>query len=118
MTEKGVMVANLHSGTRLFDSQAATFRRAFSQVLFYQVPNRGNVVALGVNHEAPRLSQIVRDLDVQTLPDIDRFGVNFNTIKASVMAPDDPRLNQPAQVLIDDFAPVEFLDLIESGSAN
>ena len=116
LVENGVVVVNLLSGTRLFDSQVATLRRAFSQALFFQVRNRGNVVALGVKYETPRLNQIVRDHDLQFLPDVDRFDVSFDTIRASVMAPDDPRLNQPAQVLIDDFAPVEFLDLIESGS--
>ena len=117
MTENGVVVVNLLSGTRLFESQAVTFQRAFSQVLFFQVRNRGNVVALGVNYESPHLPQILDRMDEQALPEVDHYGVNFNAIKVSVMASDDPRLNQQVPILTDDYAPVEFLDLIESGSA-
>jgi spermidine synthase len=114
LAENGIMVSNLHSGTRLFDSHVTTLKKAFSQVLFFDVTNAGNVVALCVNYTAPRLQNVFHKLDLNTLPDIKAFGVDFAAIKASVIAPDAPRLNRPAEILIDDFAPVEFLDLLES----
>ena len=118
LAKNGIMVSNLHSGTRLFDSHVATLRKAFSQVLFFDVTNAGNVVALCVNYTAPRLLSVMRTLDLKTLPDVDEFGVDFAAIKASVIASDAPLLNRPAEVLIDDFAPVEFLDLQESAAGN
>lgn len=114
LTDEGILVSNLHSGTRLFDSHVATMRKAFSQVLFFDVGARSNIIALCVDYTSPALLSVIENLDIKTLPDVSAFAVDFAAIKASVIAPDDPRLNQQAQVLIDDFAPVEFLDLLKS----
>ena len=118
LTENGIMVSNLHSGTRLFDSHVATLRKAFPQVLFFDVTNAGNVIALCVNYAAPRLLSVMYNLDAKSLPDVGAFGVDFAAIQASVIASDAPRLNRPAEILIDDFAPVEFLDLQKSEAGN
>jgi spermidine synthase len=116
LTDFGVMVSNLHSGTRLFDSHVATLRAAFSQVLFFGVGKQGNVVSLCADYTEPTLLTVIESLNPQTLPDTQVFNVAFAEIKASIIASDDPRLNQPGEVLIDDFAPVEFLDLLKSKS--
>lgn len=114
LTDRGVMAINLHAGSRLFDSQAATLRAAFRQVLFFRVGNRGNVIALGAAYAEPSLLSLLEDLDPETLPDARAYQVDFAVIKNSVVPPDAPLLNRSGKVLIDDYAPVEFLELLKS----
>jgi len=107
----GIMVSNLHFTTRLFDSHVATLREAFPQVLFFEVSQRAQMIAVSVNYSDPPLRSVLDDVDLDSLPDASAYDVNFQEIKASLIASDDPRINRPGQILIDDFAPVEFLDL-------
>jgi spermidine synthase len=114
LTDRGVMAINLHTGSRLFDSQAATLRAAFRQVLFLRVGNRRNVIALGAGYAKPSLLSLLKNLDSETLPDARAYEVDFAIIKNSVVSPNAPMLNRSGKVLIDDYAPVEFLDLLKS----
>jgi spermidine synthase len=114
LTDRGVMAINLHAGSRLFDSQAATLRAAFRQVLFFRVGNAGNVIALGADYAKPSLLSLLKNLDPETLPDARAYEVDFAIIKNSIVSPDAPLLNRPGKVLIDDYAPVEFLELLKS----
>ena len=114
LTDRGIMAINLHSGSRLFDSQAATLRAAFRQVLFFRVGKRGNVIALGADYDKPHLLSLMANLDFATLPDARAYEVDFAKIKNSIVPPDAELLNRPGKVLIDDYAPVEFLELLKS----
>ncbi len=114
LTDYGLMAINLHTGSRLFDSQAATLRAAFRQVLFFRVGKRGNVIALGADFEKPLLLSLLENLDPATLPDARDYEVDFAMIRNAVVPPDAPLLNRSGKVLIDDYAPVEFLELLKS----
>ena len=111
LADDGVMVANLHSGTKLFDSQVVTLKEAFPQVLFFRVPTRTNIIALGVKYSQPELHSVLRQADLRSMPDLSAYHVDFWRIREAKVPRHDTLINRPGQLLTDDFAPVEFLDL-------
>lgn len=118
LSPDGVLVSNLYSGTKLFDSHVATLRRAFRQVLFFRVgdSDKGSksIVAVCADYEKPAMGEVLRDANVRSLPDLRPYGVDFDALRRSVLGRDDRLISQPGRVLTDDFAPVEFLDTRKS----
>ena len=56
LNDRGVFISNLHQGTELFYSDIKTIQAVFPQVVLFQTPGRGNVIACAVKYRTPDLT--------------------------------------------------------------
>jgi spermidine synthase len=111
LAEDGVMLTNLHQGTRFFASEVLTIRAVFPEVVLLPVRTRGNVILMAAKTPAPiasRLQQVTAEEQVRYRS----YGVDMVAIAADMVPEADylPVLQEQGMVLTDDFAPVESLD--------
>jgi spermidine synthase len=111
LAEDGVMLTNLHQGTRFFASEVLTIRAVFPEVVLLPVRTRGNVILMAAKTPAPiasRLQQFTAEEQVRYRS----YGVDMVAIAADMVPEADylPVLQEQGMVLTDDFAPVESLD--------
>lgn len=107
----GVMLTNLHQGTRFFASQVLTIRSVFPQVVLIPVRTRGNVVVMASRSTEPLPSRVKR-LGSEEEARYRRFGVDLADIAQRIVPESEylPPLRRTGMVLTDDYAPVESLD--------
>jgi spermidine synthase len=107
----GVVVQNVAPDTMLFDSAVMTIHSVFPQVEFY--PADGNIVT--VAYRGPRRSEA--DLAQAAAQRQAQFHMRYDLsalLKARQLFPPGTSFVDPhAQILTDDFAPVEALHAIE-----
>jgi spermidine synthase len=104
LTPGGVVALNIHSGTRLYDSDLATLRDVFSQVHLFPVEGTGNVVVLAFEGASPNW----QDLNLASSHSASAY-VKPHLTQAHVEY-DGPAAPHGATVLTDDYAPAEFLE--------
>jgi spermidine synthase len=105
LADHGVLVMNLHQGSKVFASIVATLVKAFPDVALLYVPKGNNVVVLATTTTGT-LAKTLREASADGLADIRRFGVDWATFRTPV---DPATVVGEAMVLTDDFAPTEFL---------
>jgi spermidine synthase len=112
LADNGVFITNLHSSTELYYADLKTIASVFPQVVLFATKGRGNVIACAVKYRAPVVTQPANWPPAAALNP---------TLKGHLMM-DDIRTERidwpaaavaPAQLLTDDFAPVEFLDVVK-----
>jgi spermidine synthase len=111
LAEDGVMLTNLHQGTRFFASEVLTIRAVFPEVVLLPVRTRGNVILMAAKTPAPIASRLQR-LTAEEQARYRSYGVDMAAIAADMVPEADylPVLQEHGMVLTDDFAPVESLD--------
>jgi spermidine synthase len=111
LAEDGVMLTNLHQGTRFFASEVLTIRAVFPEVVLLPVRTRGNVILMAAKTPAPIASRLQR-LSAEEQARYRSYGVDLAAIAADMVPAADylPILQEHGMVLTDDFAPVESLD--------
>lgn len=111
LSDRGVFIDNLISGSRLFQSNVKTLESAFPQVVFFRVPPLGgNVIAMAVKYKEPALADEIKNSDFKGLPQLDGWGVDYQAIRQQLVLPKEMPVPDDIKVLTDDFAPVEILD--------
>ena len=111
LQDNGVFVVNLHEGSALFQSNVKTMTAAFAQTAFYSVPRSGSVIGMGVNFRNPPLLQVIANSNLKALPTLTSAGVDFATLKSGWEPAEKFTIGRDINLLTDDFAPVEFLDV-------
>lgn len=100
----GVVALNVHSGTKLYESDKATLRAVFSEVQLFEVEGTGNVVILAFVSAAPDWTdKTLAERNAATAyvrPHLEHALREYAGSITSGQAP----------VLTDDFAPAEFLE--------
>jgi len=118
LSDRGVFISNLHSGTELYYSDLKTIQSVFPQVVIFETAGRGNVIACAVKYREPVVTDPAKwpradalanplfagRLDLDAIRD-ERWALPENAIRA-------------ARVLSDDFAPVEFLDAMKANNSD
>jgi spermidine synthase len=113
--ERGVLVSNLHEGTKLFAADLKTLASVFPQVVLFNTGGRGNVIACAVKYREPDITNPANWASVESLNP--RFADRLNMAFLR-----DERLAWPtvqvesAQLLTDDFNPAEMLNVIEANN--
>ena len=64
-----------------------------------------------VKFASPDLLQAIAQADVEKLPALAAFGVDFSGLKQGWLTAKDLRIPHDTRLLSDDFAPAEFLGL-------
>ncbi|MBC7367437.1 MAG: fused MFS/spermidine synthase [Undibacterium sp.] len=109
VSERGVFVTNLHQDTALYAADLKTIQSVFPQVVLFETKGRGNIVVCAVKYRSPDMgvaanwaalekgnSKLAARIDLSALAD-ERIAIPTEAVAK-------------AQVLTDDFSPVEFLD--------
>jgi len=112
LSEGGVFVSNLHTGTELYYSDLKTISAVFPQVVLFHTANTGNVIACAVNYREPVITDPANwpptgELNRPLAGRVDLGLIRDEWAKLPVAELRDARL------LTDDFSPVEFLDAIK-----
>lgn len=101
----GVVVSNLQSDSMLFDFDVATLNATFPRVLYFQVPNSPNVIAIASPTNQADLRKELATFNHQSLPDALLKRVDFRPLRAGRI---DPVIDREAKVMTDDFAPADY----------
>ncbi|MEO7599266.1 MAG: fused MFS/spermidine synthase [Opitutus sp.] len=114
LNERGVFITNLHPNSKLYESDLKTLRETFPQVVLFQTPVRSNVIACAVNYKSPVITAPATWAPAEELTTRLKGRVDLAEVKTWRV--DFPALEKDAQVLTDDFAPVEFLDAMKTNN--
>lgn len=116
LSDQGVFISNLHSGTELFYSDVRTIQSVFPQVVLFQTDGRGNVIACGVKYRTPDMSKPENWAKLSAAV-TQNFGgrLDFEALKAEKFTIPAAQM-RGAKLLTDDFSPVEFLDAMKSNN--
>ena len=101
----GVVVSNLQNDSMLFDFDVATLNAAFPRVVYFQVPDSPNVIAIASPSNQADLRQAIANFNRHTLPDVLLKRVDFRPLLAGRF---DPVIVREAKVMTDDFAPTDY----------
>lgn len=114
LADDGVFVTNLHSNTELYYADLRTLQAVFPQVVLFGTKGRGNVIACAVKYRKPAVTDPATWPAIRTLERPPFAGrLDLAAIRAEHI-PLPTREIEAARVLTDDFAPVEFLDTVQT----
>jgi spermidine synthase len=117
LDDRGVFVSNLHPNSQLYYSDIKTIREVFPQVIFFQTQGRGNVIAVAVKYRTPSIADDAKWPASDELTRRLRGLVDMERVKQGRARIPEAQVAK-ADLLTDDFAPVEFLNAIEAGNVN
>jgi spermidine synthase len=115
LTERGVLVSNLHDGTKLFASDLKTLASVFPQVALFGTGARGNVIACAVKYREPDITNPANWTSVESLNARFSGRLNMGFIRDERMVWPAAQVEN-AKILTDDFNPVEMLNAIEANN--
>ena len=104
----GVVVSNLHRGPRLYDSERATYAAAFGTNYAFAGTASGNLILVSDAAPGPPLPRSALLQRAARLQAAHRF--SFDLPAQARKLQERPDWKADAQVLTDDFAPVETLN--------
>lgn len=112
LSDRGVFISNLHATTQLYYADLKTIASVFPQVVLFHTANRGNVVACAVKYTSPAITDPSQWAAVGAFAE--RFGgrLDFDAIRQEQEPLPEKRMRE-ARLLTDDFAPVEFLNVMQ-----
>lgn len=113
LSERGVFATNLHSNSQLYYSDLKTIREVFPQVVLFKTRGWGNVIALAVTYREPRITDRSNWATPESLDHpLFEGRLDLRAIRREHIPIPEAKLRE-ADVLTDDFAPVEFLDALK-----
>jgi len=114
LTDRGVFVTNLHSGSELYYADLKTISAVFPQVVLLGTTGRGNVIAIAEKYRTPNVgdTRLWPTAAAVTRPEF-KGRLDLEAVRAERI-PWPAAQVQRAKLLTDDFAPVEFLDAINA----
>lgn len=104
----GVVVSNLHRGPRLYDSERTTYAASFGANYAFAGTSSGNLILVSQPGSGPPLPRAVLQARATGLQNAHRFSFDLPTQARKLQ--ERPDYTPTAQVLTDDFAPVETLN--------
>lgn len=117
LADRGVFISNLHAGTELFYSDIRTIQAVFPQVVLFATAGSGNVILCAVKYREPVVTDPAGWPAPATLLDPALAGrLDLAAIRAEHIGLPVAAIRN-ARVLTDDFAPVEFLDIMKSNNS-
>jgi spermidine synthase len=116
LDERGVLVSNLHSGSALYYADLKTIQSVFPQVVLFETAGRGNAIVCAVKYREPAVTNLAAwpATDKLMRPpfagrlDLDAIRDEHRRLPEMAM--------REALLLTDDFAPVEFLDVVKANN--
>jgi spermidine synthase len=111
LNDRGVLVCNLLSRSGLFFSDLKTISNVFQQLAIFD-SGAGNVIACAVNYRLPALTDKSSWTASDKINPVVQKSANVVEV-ARYFRPIPTREMSWAQLLTDDFAPVEYLDSVK-----
>jgi spermidine synthase len=118
LTDRGILMANLHATTALFYADLKTLRDVFPQVvLFRTTQNPGNVIAIATKYRTPDMNDPANWPAPASLNGPLRGRVAMEQIAGERMAwPETDMARINPKVITDDFGAPDLLDAIKIGN--
>lgn len=112
LAEGGVMLTNLHQGSRFFASEVLTIGAVFPDMVLLPVAGGTNVILAAALSPAGSIARGLAAAGSGAVALYKRYGVDLPEIARRAVPREDyePRLAELGVLLTDDFAPVESLD--------
>lgn len=104
----GVVVSNLHRGPKLYDSERATYAAVFGTDYAFAGTSSGNLILVSLVASGPPLPKAALLARAERLQAAHRFV--FDLVAQTRKLQERPDWRADAQVLTDDYAPVETLN--------
>lgn len=108
----GILISNLHNDTMLYDSDVKTLQACFPQVMLFEVPDTGNVIAVAASYDAPKMIDQLAQFQPAAANAVFKKYLDLDAIKKSVIMRPDEKHAQ-GNVLTDDYCPAEYLNSME-----
>lgn len=115
LADNGVFLTNLHANTELYYADLKTLSSVFPQVVIFNTSGRGNVIACAVKYRTPVVTDPATWPDPATLNPPLQGRVDLGLIRSEHVPWPTAEVAR-AQLLTDDFAPVEFLDVMKTNN--
>jgi len=115
LSDRGVVLANLHSTTRLYYADLKTLYSSFRQVALFRTRGRGNVIAMCVDYDLPVITDPAMWSSVPELAARFDGYLDFEALSRELESPPNGQI-QRADIMTDDFSPVEFLNAMEAAN--
>lgn len=115
LSDNGVFITNLHATTELYYADLKTLTSVFPQVVLFNTAGRGNVIACAVKYRTPVITDESRWADPATLNPPLQGRVDLKAIRGEHVPWPTTDVAR-AKLLTDDFAPVEFLDVMKTNN--
>jgi spermidine synthase len=115
LSDRGVFISNLHEGTELFYSDIKTIKAVFPQVVLFNPPDTGNVIAFAVNYKTPDITDPAHWADAARLAKLFKGKLDLGYVSGEHIPLPDQEV-AAATVLTDDFAPVEFQNVVKTNN--
>jgi spermidine synthase len=112
LADGGVFITNLHATTELYYADLKTLASVFPQVVLFGTAGRGNVIACAVKYKTPVVGNPAGWPSASVLNPPLQGRLDLADIRAEHIDWPTAKVEQ-AQLLTDDFAPVEFLDVVK-----
>ncbi len=113
--DHGLLISNLHDGTKLFAADLKTLQSVFPQIVLFNTGGRGNVIACAVKYTTPDITDPANWTPVEQLNPRFAGRLNMSLIHDEHMAWPTAQV-ESAKVLTDDFNPVEMLNAIKTNN--
>ena len=115
LADTGVFITNLHATTELYYADLKTLKSVFPQVVLFNTNGRGNVIACAVKYKTPVVTEPSAWPDPATLNPPLQDRVDLRLVRSELIPWPIAEVAR-AQLLTDDFAPVEFLDVMKTNN--
>jgi hypothetical protein len=114
LAEGGVMLTNLHQGTRFFASEVLTIDDIFPDMVLLPVAGGSNVIVAAAAMPAGSIRHQLQTFERHIAAPYRRYGVDLVEIARRAVFREDylPGLADHGVILTDDYAPVESLDWV------
>jgi spermidine synthase len=118
LSDRGVFVSNLHQTSQLYFSDIKTIQAVFPQVVLFKTQGQGNVIACAVKYHTPVITDPAQWPDPPSLmKPAFKDRLDLAAIRQEFVRLPTQQMER-ANVLSDDFAPVEFLDALKTNNAD
>ena len=115
LSDRGVFISNLHEGTELFYSDLKTIQSVFPQVVLFNPPDSGNVIAFAVNYKTPAITDPAKWTAAAEMTMVFKGRLDVAALAAQHI-PLPTKEVADATILTDDFAPVEFQNVVKTNN--
>lgn len=109
LSPRGILISNLHNGTLLYESDVKTLQSCFSQVMLFDVPEKGNVIAIAANYDSPKMLDQLSSYQAGGANAVLRKYLDLAAMQKSILLRPGEKLER-GSLLTDDYCPAEYLD--------
>ena len=112
LSDRGILISNIHDDSELFYYDLATYRAAFKDLVFIKVPESGNVIVLAADTPPGTIEVQLKEFDTKQIQNATwHREIPANDFVRRIMRFSEADLKR-GKIMTDDFAPAEYFRII------